>query len=103
MGINKLRSIIKKREGKGKRYYSNIKYPEIPISVADIYIITSITDRLDSLANKFYNDSMLWWVIAAANPGVIKGDGFGIKPGTQIRIPNNHEIIMRNFEGINNS
>lgn len=33
----------------------------------DIYIITQESDRLDLLANEFYNDSRLWWIIAQAN------------------------------------
>ena len=33
----------------------------------DIYIITQDSDRLDLLANQFYNDSRLWWIIAQAN------------------------------------
>jgi nucleoid-associated protein YgaU len=42
-------------------------------------------DRLDVLAGKFYGDSTLWWIIAAAS-GI--GWGFQVPPGTRILIPN---------------
>ena len=39
-----------------KRYYKALKYPEIPLSINDIYLITTTGDRLDLLANQFYKD-----------------------------------------------
>ena len=32
----------------GKRYYKRKTYPQIPFSDTDIYVITTIGDRLDS-------------------------------------------------------
>ena len=52
----------------GTVYYRNTKYPEIPLSENDIYVLTDFGDRLDLLANQFYNDVTLYWIIAAANP-----------------------------------
>ncbi len=34
----------------GKRYYKQKYYPNIPLSETDEYIITTIGDRLDTLA-----------------------------------------------------
>lgn len=84
-----------------KRYYRNIEYPEIPLSATDTYVITSYGDRLDTLANTYYNDSELWWIISCANPGLVRRDSFFIKVGLQIRIPLEIENIKIKFEELN--
>ena len=84
-----------------KRTYRALKYPEIPLSIDDIYIITNDGDRLDLLANQFYQDVDMWWIIATANPGIIKRDTFNLKPGLEIRIPTDTQSIMQNFESLN--
>tara|TARA_B100001778_G_C18136545_1_gene427396 strand:- start:64 stop:366 length:303 start_codon:yes stop_codon:yes gene_type:complete len=84
-----------------KRTYKALKYPEIPLSINDIYIITNDGDRLDLLANQFYQDVDMWWIIATANPGVVKRDTFNLKPGLEIRIPTDTQGIMQNFESLN--
>ena len=55
-------------------------------NVADIFITTTSVERLDKLAEKYYEDSSLWWVIAAAN-GLGKGS-YIIPKNTSLRIPN---------------
>ena len=86
---------------KKNRYYTNTVYPEITPSVNDIYLLTEIGDRLDTLANIYYQDNSLWWVIARANPDKIRRDGLLVKPGIQIRIPNNIQSILSRFENLN--
>ena len=71
---NRTQFIKAKRNNKNKRYYYPLRYPNIPLSSNDVYIITTIGDRLDSLANQFYNDVRLWWVIATANPHIVRRD-----------------------------
>ena len=97
---SRLNYIIKKRTN-NKNYYTNHKYPEIPLSVNDLYIITTSGDRLDSLAYEFFNDTDLWWVITTANPDIIRRDSFSLKPGLEIRIPNNVQGIIEAFEALN--
>ena len=92
---------ISKRRNNNKRVYKNIKYPEIPLSVNDLYIMTTSGDRLDTLANQFYQDVDLWWIITTANPDVIRRDSFNLKPGIEIRIPQDIEIILEEFEELN--
>lgn len=75
-------------------------YPNIPLSENDIYVITTIGDRLDYLAYTYYNDSELWWIIAAANNNANKGFLFPI-PGTQLRIPADLNSILNLFEQFN--
>ena len=84
-----------------KPYYVNEIYPLIPASDSDIYITTRNGDRLDLLANDYYNDPKLWWIISKANPGKISRDSFFIDPGLQIRIPINVEQIQSNFVKLN--
>ena len=71
---NRLQSIKKYKVGKGLRAYKTIRYPNIPFSVDDIYVTTTAGDRLDLLANQFYNDVRLWWVISIANRDLIRRD-----------------------------
>ena len=84
-----------------KRYYKNIKYPNIPLSMSDIYVLTVAGDRLDSLAFQFYDDVDLWWIIAIANPDIIKRDSYCLKPNLEIRIPKNTTKILEDFERLN--
>ena len=52
----------------GDQYYRTNYYPEIPPLETDIYVETEFGDRLDLLANRFYGDVTLYWIIATANP-----------------------------------
>jgi hypothetical protein len=83
----------------GTRYYKNNVYPEIPIDPNDYYVISTVTDRLDLLANDFYGDSNLYWVIAAANN--ISGDSLIPEPGIQLRIPFNIQTAINAYTRIN--
>ena len=98
---NRTKNITKNKKYQGKRYYQPIKYPNIPLSSNDIYILTTVGDRLDSLANQFYNDVRLWWIIANVNPQIIKRDSYSLKPNLEVRIPSNITQILKSFEQIN--
>lgn len=65
--------------------YQTARYPIIKNDAVDVYIISRVGDRLDLLANQFYDDSSQWWIIADAN-NLGKGD-LHVPPGIQIRIP----------------
>jgi len=43
-------------------------------------------ERLESIANKYFNRPDLWWAIAEYNPQI--KDFFNIDAGTVLRIPN---------------
>jgi len=98
---NRTQNIKQNRISKGKRYYQPLRYPDIPLSSNDIYIRTTIGDRLDSLANQFYNDVRLWWIIPTANPHIIRRDSYALKPNLEIRIPANTSKILKDFEKLN--
>ena len=76
------------QENNGACFYYNTFFPKIPLSENDIYVLTGKGDRLDLLANQFYGDPNLWWVISSAN-GEIPKDSLNIPLGTQLRIPSN--------------
>ena len=83
------------------RYYKPIKYPEIPLSIDDLYVVTTSGDRLDLLAEQFYKNTDYWWIISTANPNIIRRDSFLLKPGLEIRIPQNIQDIFRLFKELN--
>ena len=85
----------------GGHYFDNVKYPEIPLSINDIYVITQAGDRLDLLAENFYKDVRLWWIISTANMNKIRIDSFHLEPGLEIRIPASIQFILEEFERIN--
>jgi hypothetical protein len=84
----------------GKRYYGTTKYPEIPLDFGDLYVYSTIGDRFDILAQQYYNDSALWWVISIANTQLSQGS-YHIPEGTQIRIPTNISRIIAQFNALN--
>ena len=98
--MNRLKSIIKKTGSRGK-FYKYIKYPEVPLSFDDIYVITKTEDRLDLLAEQFYGDISLWWIISIANPKLVKRDSFFVPGGIQLRIPANRQSIIEDFNRLN--
>ncbi len=85
----------------GTVYYRNAKYPEIPLSENDIYVLTDFGDRLDLLANQFYSDVTLYWIIAAANPNKVSFGSLFVDEGTQLRIPINISSIVDSYIELN--
>ena len=47
--------------------YDSLLLPYIELTDSDILIVTEEEDRLDLLANQFYGNAELWWVIATYN------------------------------------
>ena len=92
---------IKVTDGNRKRFYKYIKYPEIPEDISDIYIITRIGERLDLLANKYYQNPDLWWVIMKANPNKLRRDSFFINPGVRVRVPIDIQDIKGEYQNLN--
>ena len=99
--MNRYQGIPIIKEDSGKRVYATSRYPEIPLSENDIYVYTTQGDRFDVLAQQYYNDSSLWWVISIANTNVFNQSSLVIPEGLQIRIPSNYADIVREFNLIN--
>jgi hypothetical protein len=83
-----------------KPYYKGKFYPNIPLSESDVYVITTVGDRLDSLAYSYYKDSTLWWVISMANNNITKGALYP-NPGVQLRIPTDINAVLAQFNQFN--
>ncbi len=81
----------------GQQYYKVKKYPPIPPSESDIYIVTVQGDRLDLIAYNYYKDATLWWIIPMANENITLGSMFP-EPGVQLRIPTNLGTIINLFD-----
>ena len=92
---------IPKTKREGKEVYVTSRYPEVPLSENDIYVYTSIGDRFDTLAQQFYKDSSLWWIISIANTDKLNQGSLIIPEGIQIRIPYNPQGVISAFNLIN--
>ena len=100
---------IPKTKIDGKLVYQTSRYPEVPLSSNDIYVYTTQGDRFDTLAQQYYGDSSLWWIISIANtatagtdlPSDLPQNTLVIPQGIQIRIPSNYTTIIQSFNAIN--
>lgn len=90
---------VTKNSSSEPRYYVNSVYPDIPYSENDIYLISTMGDRLDLYALDFYNDDRLWVFIASANS--LPGDSLYPPIGSQIRIPANISGVINNYKSVN--
>jgi len=82
-------------------YYTSPIYPPIPLNINDLYVITTIGDRLDLLSQKYYNSTQYYWIISNANPDRINQGSLFLTPGIQIRIPQNLSQILDIFTSFN--
>ena len=90
-----------KRNKDFNRVYSYTLYPKIPIKNSDIFIAPTYGTRLDILANEYYKDPTLWWIIAQANG--IKGFT-ALYPNNfkgQLRIPTQIQDILTEYNSMN--
>ena len=78
------------REQKNLMYVQNT-YPSVPIDPDDIYVYATEGDRYDILAQKFYSDPSLWYIISLANADSNTTMASLFPPlGKRIRIPINY-------------
>ena len=98
--MNRYQTIPTTKTTTGRTIYQTVKYPEIPLNPNDIYVIANKGDRYDILANQYYSDSSLWWVISTANNNVTQNSLY-LPEGVQLRIPADVNLAIDNFEAIN--
>jgi hypothetical protein len=93
--------ITKTRENTSLRY-ANVKYPNIPLDSQDVYVYISAGDRYDVIAQSYYSDSRLWWIINRANPNQ-PNDSLYPTVGSQLRIPafNRVSSILAQYTALN--
>jgi hypothetical protein len=83
----------------GKRYYLPTMVPAIPLRDSDVFMRPVVGERFDSLAQKFYGDSTLWWVIAKANN--LSDGTMVLDSNKKVRIPTNIQEILNSVEKSN--
>ena len=79
------------KTGKG-RVYDSVLLPNVDATDSDIVVITIQGDRLDLLANEYYQDPSMWWVIALKND--MTEVNISMKEGIVLRIPSRNEAIQ---------
>jgi hypothetical protein len=79
------------KTGKG-RVYDSVLLPNVDATDSDIVVITIQGDRLDLLANEYYQDPSMWWVIALKND--MTEVDISMKEGIVLRIPSRNEAIQ---------
>ena len=92
-----------------KPSYQTTRYPEVPLNDNDVYVYSTQGDRFDVLANQYYGDQSLWWIISIANtatagtslPSDLPQDSLIIPEGLQIRIPANYAAVLNSFKNLN--
>ena len=92
-------SIARSRTTDGIEYINNPIYPEITLSENDFYVISAEGDRYDTLAQQFYSDYTLWWIIASANNS--ERASLVVEPGVQLRIPADKDRILQAYNQFN--
>ena len=85
----------------GKLRYLPTLYPSVVLSNEDYYIIARDQDRMDLVAQDYFGDSTLWWVIAMSND--LPGDTMYPPIGFQLRIPGNVSNAINEFEQLNST
>jgi hypothetical protein len=92
-----------------KQCYQTTKYPEVSLSENDIYVYTVQGDRFDIIANNYYGDPSLWFIISIANtatagtslPSDLPQNSLVIPNGSQIRIPSDYPGVLKDFKVLN--
>ena len=88
-----------RKDKNGTRYYKPTVVPNVPIKDSDIFVYPVYGDRFETIAQRYYNDSTLWWIIAKANElskGQISAD-----PLKKLRIPTEIDDILESVQKSN--
>ncbi len=83
----------------GFEFWDMVEPPEIVPQTDDSLYQVQSGDRIDLLANRFYGDPILWWVIAEAND--LEFLPTDLIEGMQLRIPSSRYILQVLFQGAN--
>ena len=91
-------TIIEKNKD-GKVVTKSLTLPYIQPGDTDVYVISNITDRLDTLSYKYYQTPKYWWVLALVNQ--LGAGTMAVPVGTQLRIPADIGAILQQVEQVN--
>jgi hypothetical protein len=82
----------------GVTFWNLLDMPAMPTQPDDIQYQVLATDRIDTIANQFYGDPVLWWVIAAANN--IEIVPTQLNAGQTLRIPSPRFVLGALFQNV---
>jgi hypothetical protein len=75
----------------GVEFWDLTRLPEVPARLDESRYRLLDTDQLDLLADRFYGDPQLWWVLAHANDMVLLPTD--LAPGVEIRVPSRRYVF----------
>lgn len=80
----------------GVEFWDYPEWPELPIQDDDVSHTVKQGDRSDTIANTYYGDPALWWVVSLAN-------GLDLMPtylneGDALRIPSPRYVLQEVFK-----
>ena len=90
---------IVKKDKNNIRYYKPRIVPNIPIKDTDIFAYPIYGDRYDTMAQRYYDDSNLWWIIVKAND--ISDGKIAPDPLKKLRIPTEIDDILQSINQTN--
>lgn len=74
-------------------HWEKAELPTVDAAQDDLLYQVNQEDRIDLLAQRFYGNAELWWVIAVANGlDLLPND---LKPFSTIRIPSNNRVFNK--------
>lgn len=83
----------------GVEFWDTLTLPDSVPRPDDIQYIVKAGDRIDLLADLFYQDSAMWWVLAWANNlEILPTD---LKENMQIRVPSREFVIEEMIRKVN--
>lgn len=88
-----------KRRVDNKQQYESLVIPSFEERSDDIVIEVNDYTRLDVLANDFFNDSTLWWVLASYNN--MNGSSLYTTGKKYLRIPSDIQIVFNKIKELN--
>lgn len=83
----------------GKRQYRSFVFPTFEERSDDIVIEINGATKLDVVANNFFDDPTLWWVIAVYNN--INEPSLYVKDRQYLRIPNDIQTVYSKIKELN--
>ena len=69
----------------GVEFFDLPEFPDLLVQADDLSYVVKAGDRIDLLAQQFYGDPVLWWVIALANDMELLPTD--MQDGVTLRIP----------------
>jgi len=88
-----------KKRFDSKQQYQSLILPIFEERSDDIIVEVNDYTRLDVLANRFFNDATLWWVISAYNQ--LPADSIYTTDKKNLRIPNNIQTVFNKIKDLN--